>query len=292
MNPLMDELTFRSYAHQRMMFPDVQPERWTAIFQNVPAMEERFLKNFIAKLMEAAEEIEVADGSGLPNSGVTQGNSGEHDVQRDAAIEPFVCSSETLPENGQISSGSRAPATTERLEVGSASLPLSPSLPVPLGREVSGVTEGCDEQMRALQTEQGQVLTANGGMNQFARSCNKSDIPASPADQILEVAPRQEQPTKEVSHVAGDWSPDLMRPENQLNSSLKAKTGVQSSDCASEIPPVVIALDHFTFDVIRFVDERLSIHALEMIAAKLPDLELAEQYHLEEIEAESESRFL
>jgi len=181
MNPLIDELTFRSYAHQRTMFPDVQPERWAAIFQNVPAMEERFLKTFIAKLMEAAEEIEVADGSGLPNSGVTQGNSGEHDVQRDAAIEPFVCSSETLPENGQISSGSRAPAT-RGLEVEGASPSLSPSLPVPLGREVSGTVEGHGDSVITARRRRDAALTIG----------YPSENQASPADQIFSYFPLAE----------------------------------------------------------------------------------------------------
>lgn len=54
---VIDELTFRSYVHNRMTFPDVAPERWALIFSNVPEMEERFLKTFILKLLEAAEEI-------------------------------------------------------------------------------------------------------------------------------------------------------------------------------------------------------------------------------------------
>lgn len=87
MNPLMDELTFRSYAHNRMMFPDVQPERWAAIFQNVPAMEERLLKTFIAKLMQ---EIEVADQgrstSELTES-ITVGNTGADSSARESAPE-------------------------------------------------------------------------------------------------------------------------------------------------------------------------------------------------------------
>ena len=36
-----------------------------------------------------------------------------------------------------------------------------------------GVSDGC-EPMRALHTERGQYLTANGGMNQFARSCENT----------------------------------------------------------------------------------------------------------------------
>lgn len=194
MNPLMDELTFRSYVHNRMMFPDVQPERWAAIFKNVPAMEERFLKTFIAKLMQ---EIEVADGSGLPNSGVTQGNSG------------VSSASERKP------SGEDSGCQVRSLDAHQAAD--SSSLPVPLGREVSGVAEGCDEQMRALHTEQGQVLTANGGMNQFARSCNKSEIPASPADQILEVSPRQEQPAKAVNHESGTGAVANRKPLDKTN---------------------------------------------------------------------------
>lgn len=56
---VIDELEFRSYAHNRMMFPDVAPERWALIFRNVPEMEERFCRTFILKMMEAAEELGV-----------------------------------------------------------------------------------------------------------------------------------------------------------------------------------------------------------------------------------------
>ena len=59
MKPVIDELMFRSYAHNRIMFPEVEPERWAVIFSNVPEMEERFLKMFILKLMEAAAESEL-----------------------------------------------------------------------------------------------------------------------------------------------------------------------------------------------------------------------------------------
>jgi hypothetical protein len=40
-NDLIDELTFRSYAHNRGLAPDVSPERWAKIFPNGPAMEAR-----------------------------------------------------------------------------------------------------------------------------------------------------------------------------------------------------------------------------------------------------------
>lgn len=239
MNPLIDELTFRSYAHNRMMFPDVQPERWAAIFQNVPAMEERFLKTFIAKLMEAAEEIEVADcatgitsDNGLVGTGVSSSTDGRVD-EGQARFAESLSGGSTTPEMAGSRSimlgrsilrdsvvtchGDNAALTEQAgTQVPSAG---SQSLPVPLGREVSGTVEGHGR------------YPLLGSDALVAPSENQ----ASPADQILEVAPRQEQPTKEVSHVAGDWSPDLMRPEISVNSSLKAKTGVQSSDCASEI---------------------------------------------------------
>jgi hypothetical protein len=54
---VIDELEFSSYAHNRMQFTEVPPERWAVIFSNAPAMEERFLKTFISKLLEAEEEI-------------------------------------------------------------------------------------------------------------------------------------------------------------------------------------------------------------------------------------------
>jgi hypothetical protein len=61
MSHIFDEATFRSYVHQRMTFPGVSPERWATIFENVPEMEERYLKTFILKLMDVAEELDVAD---------------------------------------------------------------------------------------------------------------------------------------------------------------------------------------------------------------------------------------
>ena len=56
--PVIDELTYRSYCHNRMLNPEIDPEQWALIFPNVPEMEERFLKTFIMKLMDAAEEME------------------------------------------------------------------------------------------------------------------------------------------------------------------------------------------------------------------------------------------
>lgn len=37
-----DELIYRSYAFNREQFPNVAPERWSKIFQNVEQMEARF----------------------------------------------------------------------------------------------------------------------------------------------------------------------------------------------------------------------------------------------------------
>lgn len=203
MKPLMDELTFRSYAHQRTMFPDVQPERWAAIFQNVPAMEERLLKTFIAKVMEEIEVADQATGSAPVKDSLQVGDGDEANgipssplqncTLEEFATEVKVCGCEG--QQGQRESCVVANATCPCFH-NEASLhaynPRAIILPVPLGREVSGVAEGCDEQMRASHTEQGQYLTANGGMNQFARSCNKSEIPASPADQIFSYFPLAE----------------------------------------------------------------------------------------------------
>lgn len=168
MKPLMDELTFRSYAHQRTMFPDVQPERWAAIFQNVPAMEERFLKTFIAKVMEAAKEIEVADGSGLTNSGITQGNTG------------VSSASERKP------SGEDSGCQVRFLDAHQAAD--SASLPVPLGREVSGIADGReDQEIRPDRYGAKRVEAA------ALPSVNKaSENQASPADQIFSYFPLAE----------------------------------------------------------------------------------------------------
>lgn len=146
MNPLMDELTFRSYAHNRMMFPDVQPERWAAIFQNVPAMEERFLKTFIAKLMQ---EIEVADQGNALQQGIESlrvGSCGEATASplQNCALEDYgtevaICGSEKRQEDGtQLAT---IPAVSSNEASRHAYNPRAISLPVPLGREgVSGST--------------------------------------------------------------------------------------------------------------------------------------------------------
>ena len=40
---IVDELTYRSYAHNRQLSPDVAPERWMAVFgEGAAQMEERF----------------------------------------------------------------------------------------------------------------------------------------------------------------------------------------------------------------------------------------------------------
>ena len=40
---IVDELTYRSYAHNRRLSPDVSPERWMAVFgEDAAQMEERF----------------------------------------------------------------------------------------------------------------------------------------------------------------------------------------------------------------------------------------------------------
>lgn len=38
----IDDLTYRSYAHNRQLAPDISPERWAKVFPNVAAMEERY----------------------------------------------------------------------------------------------------------------------------------------------------------------------------------------------------------------------------------------------------------
>ena len=38
----VDELTYRSYAHNRRISPAVAPERWGKLFANAEAMERRF----------------------------------------------------------------------------------------------------------------------------------------------------------------------------------------------------------------------------------------------------------
>lgn len=58
--PIIDELTYRSYVHNRITFPDVAPERWALIYPNVPDMERRYLMTFVLALT-APEEREKYD---------------------------------------------------------------------------------------------------------------------------------------------------------------------------------------------------------------------------------------
>ena len=41
---LVDELTYRSYRHQREIAPQISPKRWESVFQNVSQMEARYQK--------------------------------------------------------------------------------------------------------------------------------------------------------------------------------------------------------------------------------------------------------
>jgi len=50
-----NELIYRSYVAQRKHSPEIAPERWSAIFENVEAMEQRYQE----ELFEAADERDV-----------------------------------------------------------------------------------------------------------------------------------------------------------------------------------------------------------------------------------------
>jgi len=55
---LVDELTFLSYVYNRMEFPNIAPERWRLVYglRAAAAMEARFVRTFVLKLIEAADE--------------------------------------------------------------------------------------------------------------------------------------------------------------------------------------------------------------------------------------------
>lgn len=57
---IADELTFKSYVHQRINFADVAPERWAAIYgaELQQQMEDRYLITFVACLIQAVHEEE------------------------------------------------------------------------------------------------------------------------------------------------------------------------------------------------------------------------------------------
>ncbi len=38
----IDELTYQCYVYNRLRSPDIKPEQWAGIFNNVEALEKRF----------------------------------------------------------------------------------------------------------------------------------------------------------------------------------------------------------------------------------------------------------
>ena len=57
---LFDELTYRSYRHQREISPKTSPERWAKIFgPSVTAMEERYWKECPDARDKADLELEI-----------------------------------------------------------------------------------------------------------------------------------------------------------------------------------------------------------------------------------------
>lgn len=62
LEPIIDELTYRSYAHNRMLSPHITLEQWALVYPNVPDMERRYLMTFVLAIMaEAPEEREQYD---------------------------------------------------------------------------------------------------------------------------------------------------------------------------------------------------------------------------------------
>ncbi len=52
---LIDELTYRNYAHNRRISPNVSPERWAKSYgPTVAALEERFLREHVTECFEHA----------------------------------------------------------------------------------------------------------------------------------------------------------------------------------------------------------------------------------------------
>lgn len=197
MSQLMDELTFRSYVHQRMMFPDVQPERWAAIFQNVPAMEERFLKTFIAKVMQEIEVADQATGSAPVIDRLQFGDGGEVEW---IPASPLQSSQVTALSLGYSGPFAEIPVIDQSLEARKLICGLSQgdtalmrvadtqevaspsSLPVPLGREVSGEQRSHCENM-----VQGVKPFATVPVQFESGYCD-----GSPADQIFSYFPLAE----------------------------------------------------------------------------------------------------
>lgn len=46
---VVDELTYRSYAHNRNLHPDIEPEKWAVIFSNAAELEKRYIASLGAK---------------------------------------------------------------------------------------------------------------------------------------------------------------------------------------------------------------------------------------------------
>jgi len=123
---MTNELSYRSYAWNRMMFPEISPERWAAIYGPVVVdFEERFLNTFIEKLKAENEsglstshfEGAQCENGGCPNVGAGVLPSSEKGSPRE--IEVAAQDQPSRPINSCVGNGgegfSLAPSPSEKL---------------------------------------------------------------------------------------------------------------------------------------------------------------------------------
>lgn len=179
MSNLFDLLTYRSYAHNRLESPEVSPERWARIFPNAAAMEKRFVREFEAALMQSTTGIlDVAD-QGRSTTELTESITVGDDsglLEKEIVVRDHSASVSTGRQSAQ-------------------------SLPVPLGREVSGTVEGHGMRLQGARTDspslpidapaERSVRSGSDGQTDYSLPfclrtvCPPSENQASPADQIL-----------------------------------------------------------------------------------------------------------
>lgn len=168
------------------------------------ATEQEAIADLMEQIGDVATTYHTSRGGNSNGLHVAQGSAPESDrhsaiSEMDGAQKRNGCVAQVdMPRNDAVTAGEAiSSAAIQFLDVADQAIG---NAPVTDGLQVGdeGVGGGC-EQMRALQTEQGQDLTANGGRNQSARSCeNTADSQVSTplyllASEIVDIVEFSEQ---------------------------------------------------------------------------------------------------
>ena len=86
-SPVVDELTYRSYAHNRIVSPEVSPSRWAVLFPTQADLEARFRKDYLPThpclfdVLDQAEKVLNSCDYGDEASGDCWENAVVHHLQ-------------------------------------------------------------------------------------------------------------------------------------------------------------------------------------------------------------------